>query len=400
MLGITYLAGQLGATATFWSTNPRQNSADRTMKFLASMARAVEIFLFGPGLVGGTLLQQIKKQQPVLHAQGVDVRVLLIANSRRLIFNADGLDLATFRDDLQASTIPSSVDFIIDRTKEGSFVAPVFVDCTATFGTVPRYLDLFRAGLHIVTANKRANAQPYSDYLALREVANAAGRRFLYETNVGAGLPVIDTLQSLVTTGDELVELAGIASGSLSFIFGLFDDGVKFSDALEQAKVLGYTEPDPRDDLLCEDVVRKLIIVARETGYPVNREDIEITPILPETFDAGGSVTDFVARLPQLDEYFAARVAAAKDQNKVFRVALEIKDGKCKVGIVEVGPEHPMYTVKNGDQIFVFKTKRYTKVPLVIKGAGAGAEVTAAGVFSDILRLVSWNPIQKSPSVQ
>jgi aspartokinase/homoserine dehydrogenase 1 len=282
--------------------------------------------------------------------------------------------------------------------REGGFVCPVFVDCTATFAPVPRYLDIFRAGLHIVTANKRANAQPYADYLALREVSNAVGRRFLYETNVGAGLPVIDTLQSLVKTGDELTEFAGIASGSLSFIFGLFEEGIKFSDALEQAKVLGYTEPDPRDDLLCEDVVRKLIIIAREAGYIVNREDIEITPILPDTFDSTGSVPEFVARVPQLDDYFAAKVAAAQAEGKVFRLACEIKDGKSKVGLVAVGRDHPMYGVKNGDQIFVYKTKRYTKVPLVIKGIGAGAEVTAAGVFGDILRLASWNPIQKSPS--
>jgi aspartokinase/homoserine dehydrogenase 1 len=185
------------------------------------MARSVEIFLFGPGLVGGTLLQQIKKQQPILLAQGVDLKVVFIANSRRLIFNAGGIDLATFRDELLNSPIPSSVDFIIDKVKEGGFVCPVFVDCTATFAPVPRYLDIFRAGLHIVTANKRANAQPYSDYLALREVSNSVGRRFLYETNVGAGLPVIDTLQGLVKTGDELIEFAGILSGLLSFIFGL-----------------------------------------------------------------------------------------------------------------------------------------------------------------------------------
>jgi aspartokinase/homoserine dehydrogenase 1 len=167
---------------------------------------------------------------------------------------------------------------------------------------------------------------------------------------------------------------------------------------LEQAKVLGYTEPDPRDDLLCEDVVRKLIIVAREAGYTINRDDIEITPILPDTFDSTGSVPEFVAKVPQLDDYFAARVAEAKAEGKVLRLACELKDGKPKVGLVAVGADHPRYGVKNGDQIFVYTTKRYTKVPLVVKGPGAGAEVTAAGVFSDILRLASWNPIQKSPS--
>jgi aspartokinase/homoserine dehydrogenase 1 len=282
--------------------------------------------------------------------------------------------------------------------KDCGFVCSVFVDCIATFAPVSRYLDIFRAGLHIVTANKRANAQPYSDYLALREVSNSVGRRFLYETNVGAGLPVIDTLQGLVKTGDELIEFAGIVSGSLSFIFGLFEEGIKFTDCLEQAKVLGYTEPDPRDDLLCEDVVRKLSLVAREAGYTINREDIEITPILLDTFDSTGSVPEFVAKVPQLDDYFAAGVAEAKAEGKLLRLACELKGGKPKIRLVAVGADHPMYGVKSGDHIFVYTTKRYTKVPLVVKEPGAGADVTAAGVFSDILRLVSWNPIQKSPS--
>ena len=228
-------------------------------------------------------------------------------------------------------------------------------------------------------------------YRKLRETANNMHVRFLYETNVGAGLPIIDTLQNLFKSGDKLTGFNGIMSGSLSYIFGQFDDGAKFSEAVLEAKAKRYTEPDPRDDLKGTDVARKALIIAREAGMSIELEDIEMISIFPEGFSLEGTTEEFLARLPELDSYFAKKMEELKKQNKVLRMGASIKDGKVSVGMLEVGPEDPLYAVKGGENAFVFHTARYTPIPLTVRGYGAGAGVTAAGVFGDILRTVSWN---------
>ncbi|MCR5622116.1 MAG: bifunctional aspartate kinase/homoserine dehydrogenase I, partial [Treponema sp.] len=225
----------------------------------------------------------------------------------------------------------------------------------------------------------------------LRETANAMHVRFLYETNVGAGLPIIDTLQNLFKSGDSLTGFNGIMSGSLSYIFGRLDEGVSFSKAVLEAKDKRFTEPDPRDDLKGTDVARKALIIAREAGMSLELSDIQMNSIFPEGFDIEGTTEEFIERLPQLDSYFADKMAALKKEGKVLRMGASIQKGKVSVGMLEVGPDDPLYAVKGGENAFVFHTTRYNPIPLTIRGYGAGAGVTAAGVFGDILRTVSWN---------
>lgn len=228
-------------------------------------------------------------------------------------------------------------------------------------------------------------------YHKLRETANKMHVRFLYETNVGAGLPIIDTLQNLFKSGDRLTAFNGIMSGSLSYIFGKLDEGKKFSEAVLEAKELRYTEPDPRDDLKGTDVARKALIIARESGMEIELEDIQMNSIFPEGFSLEGTTEEFLAKLPELDKYFSDKMASLKKEGKVLRMGASIKDGKVSVGMLEVGPDDPLYGVRGGENAFVFTTARYTPIPLTVRGYGAGAGVTAAGVFGDILRTVSWN---------
>lgn len=229
-------------------------------------------------------------------------------------------------------------------------------------------------------------------YHKLRRVANKANRRFLYETNVGAGLPIIDTLQNLFKSGDSLTGFNGIMSGSLSYIFGKLDEGKKFSEAVLEAKELRYTEPDPRDDLKGTDVARKALIIAREAGMNIELSDIKMNSIFPPDFDIEGTTEEFLKRLPELDPYFDKKMAELKKQGKVLRMGASIRDGKVSVGMLEVGADDPLFGVRGGENAFVFETSRYTPIPLTVRGYGAGAGVTAAGVFGDILRTVSFNP--------
>lgn len=228
-------------------------------------------------------------------------------------------------------------------------------------------------------------------YEKLRETANKNHVRFLYETNVGAGLPIIDTLQNLFKSGDTLTGFNGIMSGSLSYIFGKLDDGKKFSEAVREAKEMRFTEPDPRDDLKGTDVARKALIIAREAGMKIELSDIKMNSIFPEDFSIEGTVEEFMERLPLLDEYFGRKMSELKKENKVLRMGASIKNGEVSVGMLEVGPDDPLFAVKGGENAFVFETARYTPIPLTIRGYGAGAGVTAAGVFGDVLRTVSFN---------
>ena len=247
--------------------------------------------------------------------------------------------------------------------------------------------------MSIATPNKRANSMKYQYYKELRHSANKMHRRFLYETNVGAGLPIIDTLQNLFKSGDKLKAFSGIMSGSLSYIFGKLDEGVLFSDAVIGARNLGFTEPDPRDDLSGMDVARKALIIARESGMEVELEDIKINRLFPDDFDDSGKVEQFLSNLPKVDKYFEEKIKALKKEDKVLRMGASIEDGKVSVGLLEVSKDNPLYGVKGGENAFVFTTDRYNPIPLTVRGYGAGAEVTAAGVFGDILRTVSFNGV-------
>ncbi|MCQ2591934.1 MAG: bifunctional aspartate kinase/homoserine dehydrogenase I [Treponema sp.] len=364
-------------------------------QFFFHTAQTIEVFAFGAGTIGGTMIDQIRDQREKLLKENVDIKVLCITTIDGMLLNEDGIDLTNWRDQMKKPDYPfgpNNVDDIIKFVKEKKPLNPVFVDCTASYDLPERYLDIINAGMSIATPNKRANSMNIEFYRELRRTANKMNRRFLYETNVGAGLPIIDTLQNLYKSGDKLESFNGIMSGSLSYIFGKLDEGVPFSKAVLEAKELRYTEPDPRDDLNGMDVARKGLIIARESGYDIELSDIEMFKVFPEDFDSSGTVEEFLAKLPQVDEYFAKKILDLKKEGKVLRMGATIKDGKVSVGMMEVDQANPLYTVKGGENAFVFYTERYQPIPLTVRGYGAGAGVTAAGVFGDILRTVSFNP--------
>lgn len=359
--------------------------------FFFNTAQPIEVFAFGAGTIGGALLDQIRDQREKLLAQNVDIKVCAILSLEGMLLDGNGVNLSNWREDVLKSGRKANLDEVIEFVKENKPLNPVFVDCTASYDLPERYLDIFKAGMSIATPNKRANSMTMDFYKELRKVANENHVRFLYETNVGAGLPIIDTLQNLFKSGDSLTGFNGIMSGSLSYIFGKLDEGKKFSEAVLEAKELRYTEPDPRDDLKGTDVARKALIIAREAGISIELNDIKMNSIFPENFSIEGTVEEFLKRLPEVDAYFEEKMAKLKKENKVIRMGASIKDGKVSVGLLEVGPEDPLYAVKGGENAFVFETARYTPIPLTVRGYGAGAGVTAAGVFGDIMRTVSFN---------
>lgn len=361
-------------------------------RFFFNTAQSIEVFAFGAGNIGGTLLDQIRDQHDKLLAQNIDIKVMAISTIDGLMINEDGIDLTNWRETTKKMPLKSNVDDIIAFVKDKKPLNPVFVDCTASYDLPERYLDILNAGMSIATPNKRANSMNIKFYRELRKTANKMKRRFLYETNVGAGLPIIDTLQNLFKSGDKLERFNGIMSGSLSYIFGKLDEGIPFSKAVLEARELRYTEPDPRDDLNGMDVARKALIIARESGYDIELDDITMYKVFPDSFDSSGTVDEFLKKLPEVDEYFANKISDLKKQNKVLRMGASIQDGKVSVGMMEVGPEDPLYAVRGGENAFVFYTERYQPIPLTVRGYGAGAGVTAAGVFGDILRTVSFNP--------
>jgi aspartate kinase len=394
--GINIHAIAQGSSERSISTVVSNDDGDKAVRiahrFFFNTMQTIEVFLFGVGVVGGKLLDQIRLQQEELRKSQIDLQVWGIANSRKMVMVKSGINLDRWKQVFEASGEVSSVENIISFVKAEKPLNPVFVDCTATAALPEKYLDLFRAGMHVVTPNKRANSLSLSYYHELREVATANRKRFLYETNVGAGLPVIDTFRNMLKSGDSLVSFSGIMSGSLSYIFGRLDEGISFSHAVLEAKEKGFTEPDPRDDLSGMDVARKALIIAREAGSQIELGDVRCVPVFPEGFDATGSVPEFLARLPSVDAWFADRIAALRRDSKVLRFAASIngEDGSARVGAVEVPSTDPLAAIRGGENAFVFTTRYYSPIPLVIRGYGAGADVTASGVFADILRTARW----------
>lgn len=354
---------------------------------LFNSKQVIRAFIVGVGGVGSELIEQIRRQKEFLNAKNIEISICGIANSRKCLVNVHGLDLDDgWKDLLEAQGSPFSLQSLIKHIEHAHVVNPVFVDCTSSQEVADSYLELLQAGFNIVTPNKKANTSAHHYYLALRNAAQTNQRRFMYETNVGAGLPVIENLQNLLAAGDEIVEFNGILSGSLSYIFGKLEEGMTISQVTASARKLGFTEPDPRDDLSGQDVARKLLILARESGLNLELEDVIVEPVLPQGFCEGESTEVFMQRLPELDEQFSRRVQAAKEQGKVLRYVGQIHNGVCRCSIVEVDKQHPLYAVKDGENALAFYTRYYHPIPLLLRGYGAGNSVTAAGIFSDILR--------------
>ena len=392
--GVNIVAIAQGASERSISVVIDKQSANRavihTHQAFFDVQQYIDVMLVGSGNIGSALLNQIKSQKMFLRQRNITMRVCGISNSRKMLLKENGIDLENWKDMLNTEGIAVDMKKMFDWVKEVQLVNPVLVDCTSNQNVADCYVDAMNAGLHVVTPNKKANTSGMAYYNDLRATALKQRRQFLYETNVGAGLPVIDNLKKLIFAGDELKHFKGILSGSLSFIFGKLDEGMSLSEATKIAREKCFTEPDPRDDLSGMDVARKVLILAREVGFEYELSDIKVESVLPEGFDFTGTPDEFMAKLPAADAIIAKKIEDAKSDGKRLRYVGEIDGNKCYVKIAEVDADDPLYAVKNGENALAFYSKYYNPIPFVLRGYGAGNDVTAAGVFADLLRTLNW----------
>ena len=351
--------------------------------------QTLSVGLIGPGLVGGTVLEQLSQQAGTLKRQfHIDVRLRGIASSKKMLLSDGGLDFATAKAELAAKGVPLDLDAFAAHVKPDHLPHAAIVECTSSMDIARRYGDWLDAGIHVVTPNKKAGAGPIEEYRRIKRKRRGAAAHFLYEATVGAGLPIITTLRDLVQTGDEIRCIEGVLSGTLSYVFNTFHAGVKFSDVVKTAKEQGFTEPDPRDDLSGMDVARKLVILARESGIEVSLEDIEVENLVPKELAEAESIDAFMGRLSELDAGMQKRAREAEAANECLRyVGIVGRDVAPKVQLKRYPKSHPFAGINGSDNILAFHTARYRDTPLVVQGPGAGPDVTAAGVFADLLRL-------------
>jgi aspartokinase/homoserine dehydrogenase 1 len=359
--------------------------------FFLSDVKTLNLFVVGVGLIGNTLLKQIQKQSAHLQKeQLVKINIVGVANSKKMLFSEGGISLSSWKEKLQEKGEKANIKEFVSRIKVLNLQNSVFVDNTSSQDVIDYYEDLLESRISIVTPNKVANSGPYKNYKKLHDLAFTNGVKFLYETNVGAGLPVINTLQDLILSGDKILKIEGVLSGTLSYIFNTYKGEKKFSEVVKEAKENGYTEPDPRDDLNGKDVARKILILAREAGYELEFDDISIENILPAPCVKAKTVEEFFVQLEKHNDVFAKRRDEAEKKGKVLRFIAKLENGKATINLEAVDTQHPFYSLSGSDNMISYTTERYKDRPVVIKGPGAGAEVTAAGVFADIIRISNY----------
>ena len=387
--GISVIAFAQGAKETNISFVVPAQQLGKTMNvlhdsFFLSENKVLNIFVCGVGTVGAQLIEQIKQQRDtLLREQHLLLNVVGIANSRGYIFNVEGVDLGNYREQLQAA---EALSMSAVNSKLSTLYNSIFVDCTASAEVADSYLALLENNISVVTANKIAASGEYSHYLRLKQTALKRGVKFLFETNVGAGLPIIRTINDLRNSGDRILKIEAVLSGTLNFIFNELSADVPFSETIRRAKEQGYSEPDPRIDLSGKDVIRKLVILAREAGYQVEQEDVVKQLFVPEAYFQG-TVEDFWKRLPELDADFEARRQEMEKNGLRWRFVATMEEGKTSVSLQAVDAAHPFYQLEGSNNIVLITTERYHDYPMMIRGYGAGASVTAAGVFADIMEV-------------
>lgn len=357
--------------------------------FFLSSSQVLNLFVVGVGTVGSDLLKQIAKQQEnLLHNKALCLRVVGIANSRKCIFNRDGIDLSTYREELEASDIVSTPSFFKEEIFRMNMFNSVYVDCTDSADVAAQYYDLLSHNISVVAANKIAASSSYNNYVMLKETANVRDVKFLFETNVGAGLPIINTINALTNSGDRILRIEAVLSGTLNYIFNTVSADIPLSRAIEMAQQEGYSEPDPRTDLSGKDVLRKLVILAREAGYAIEQEDVIINNFIPTELFAG-SLENFMQQIKELDADFEEKREKYAQAGKHLRYVAALNDGKASIGLQAVDSQHPLYQLEGSNNVILITTERYKEYPMIIKGYGAGAGVTAAGVFADIISIAN-----------
>ncbi len=356
-------------------------------QFFETKTKQLNVFITGVGNVGEKLVEQIKQQRKYLKENlKINLRIVGLSNSRKMLFDEEGIDLKNWKILLNEGEV-ASLEGFFESTKAMNLRNSIFVDVTANSDVADFYAKYLRQSIGVVACNKIACSSNFENYKLLKDLSLKYNAPYLFETNVGAGLPIIDTLNNLITSGDKVTSIHAVLSGSLNFVFNNFNDTTKFYDVVKQAAAEGYTEPDPRIDLSGVDVARKILILARESGIEMNLEDIENTPFLSESGMKSDSVDDFYQTLISDEAHYQSLYASAKAKGCQLKYVAQFNNGKASVSLQEISSDHPFYNLEGKDNIVMFYTQRYKEQPMIIKGAGAGADVTASGLFADIIRV-------------
>ncbi|CDF15657.1 aspartokinase I-homoserine dehydrogenase [Bacteroides sp. CAG:98] len=392
--GISVIACAQGASETNISFVVEAKSLRKSLNvihdsFFLSEYQVLNLFICGTGTVGGSLIEQIRcQQQKLMQERGLKLKVVGIADGHRALFTRAGIDLASYREEMEEKGIPSSAAVLHDEIIGMNIFNSVFVDCTASAEVASLYKEFLMHNISVVAANKIAASSDYSIYSELKQIARRRGVKFLFETNVGAGLPIINTINDLINSGDKILKIEAVLSGTLNYIFNKISADVPFSQTIKMAQEERYSEPDPRIDLSGKDVIRKLVILAREAGYKLEQTDVEKHLFVPSDFFEG-PLEEFWKKVPSLDADFETRRRKLESENKRWRFVAKLENGKGSVSLQEVDSKHPFYGLEGSNNIILLTTERYKEYPMMIQGYGAGASVTAAGVFADIMSIAN-----------